>query len=186
MYIKSLVVRFSSEVHAPTLQRCTYGVPSNNEVSVSTSHIQSRVVNVRNKVQCGTWLVERHFSDKPKVVIRYLGLSYASLLVPVGRRSPRLRPPSQARELPRPSPSGTGRKHRVASKLVCQPLHWTIRGCMSVSLQFERSSISSVNDGIARATGVRIVGERASLCGYGADCTSALSWFWRSCARCRM
>ena len=51
-----------------------------------------------------------HCTYKPKVIIRHLGLSYASLLVPVGRRSPRLRPPSQAREPPGPSPLGNGRK----------------------------------------------------------------------------
>ena len=33
-----------------------------------------------HQVQCGTWLVERRFSDMLKVIIRHLGLSYASLL----------------------------------------------------------------------------------------------------------
>ena len=46
--------------------------------------------------------------------------------------------------------------------------------------------MSSLNDGITRATGMRIVGERASVCGHGKVCASALSWFWCSCARCRM
>ena len=40
-----------------------------------------------HQVQCGTWLVERRFSDMLKVIIRHLGLSYASLLVPVEGRS---------------------------------------------------------------------------------------------------
>ena len=84
---------FSSVVHATTLH---------GEVLISsTSTLRffnlflSGVVRARNKVQCGAWLVERRFSDKPRVVIRHLGLSCASLLVPVERRSPRLRPPSQ-------------------------------------------------------------------------------------------
>ena len=64
--------------------------------------------------------------------------------------------------------------------------HWPIRGWMSVSLQSERSSVSSLNDGITRATGMRIVGERASVCGHGKVCASALSWFCCSCAPCRM
>ena len=34
---------------------------------------------------------------------------------------------------------------------------------MSVSLQSERSSVSSLIDGITRATGMRIVGERVSV-----------------------
>ena len=33
-----------------------------------------------HQVQCGTWLVERRFSDMLKVIIRHLGLSYAFLL----------------------------------------------------------------------------------------------------------
>ena len=32
----------------------------------------------------------------------------------------------------------------------------------------------SLNDGIAHATGVTVVGKRASVCGYGKDCTYAL------------
>ena len=36
---------------------------------------------VSSAVWCGTWIVEHRFSDKPKVIIRHLGLSYASLLV---------------------------------------------------------------------------------------------------------
>ena len=39
-------------------------------------------------MQRGTWLVERRFSDKPKVVTRHSGVSYACLLVPVVRHSP--------------------------------------------------------------------------------------------------
>ena len=50
--------------------------------AVSTSHILSGVVRARNKMQRGTWLVERHFSDKPKVVTRHSGVSYSCLLVP--------------------------------------------------------------------------------------------------------
>ena len=60
-------------------------------------------------------------------------------------------------------------------KQTCVPAsalrHWPIRGWMNVSLL---------------ATGMRIVGERASVCGHGKVCASALSWFWCSCARCRM
>ena len=60
-----------------------------------------------------------------------------------------------AREAQGPSPlGGWGRHLRPASAL----RHWAIRGWMSVSLQFERSSTSSVNDGITRATGMNIVG----------------------------
>ena len=53
-----------------------------------------------------------------------------------------------------------------------------------MSLQSERSSVPSLNHGIMRATGMRIVGERASVCGHGKVCASAISWFWCSCARC--
>ena len=52
--------------------------------------------------------------------------------------------------------------------------HWAIRGGMSVSLQSERSSVSSLNDGITHATDVTIVGKRASVCGCRKDCDSAL------------
>ena len=47
--------------------------------------------------------------------------------------------------------------------------HWSIRCWMSVSLQFEKRAISSLNDGITRATDMRIVEKRASVCGYGED-----------------
>ena len=36
----------------------------------------------------GTWLVERCFCDKPKVVTSHSGVSYACLPVPVVRRLP--------------------------------------------------------------------------------------------------
>ena len=119
----------------------------------------------QEQIQRGTWLVERRFSDMRRVVTKHSGVSYACLLVPVVRRSPRLRPPSQnvfaqvlchilscphihrpkqrsrhelgrnttpclqltrneVREAAaRPSPLGDGRKDRVASKLVFQPLY---------------------------------------------------------------
>ena len=56
--------------------------------TVSTSHILSGVVRARNKMQRGTWLVESRFSDKPKVVTKHSGVSYACFLVPVVRHSP--------------------------------------------------------------------------------------------------
>ena len=39
-------------------------------------------------MQRGTWLVERCFCDKPKVVTIHLGVSYACLLVPVVKHLP--------------------------------------------------------------------------------------------------
>ena len=39
-------------------------------------------------MQRGTWLVERCFSDKPKVVTSHSGMSYVCLLIPVVRHSP--------------------------------------------------------------------------------------------------
>ena len=39
-------------------------------------------------MQRGMWLVERRFPDKPKVVTRHSGVSYAYLPVPVVRHSP--------------------------------------------------------------------------------------------------
>ena len=65
--------------------------------AVSTSHILSGVVRARNQMQRGTWLVERRFSDKPKVVTRHSGVSYSCLLVPVVRHSP---PRTRASALP--------------------------------------------------------------------------------------
>ena len=56
--------------------------------AVSTTHILSGVVRTGNKMQHGTWLVERRFSDKPNVVTRHSGVSCACLLVPVVRHSP--------------------------------------------------------------------------------------------------
>ena len=38
-------------------------------------------------MQRGTWLVVRCFSDKPKVVTRHSGVSYACLLPPRARTS---------------------------------------------------------------------------------------------------
>ena len=56
--------------------------------AVSTSRFLIAVVRARNKMQRGMWLVERSFPDKPKVVTRHSGVSYACLLVPVVRHSP--------------------------------------------------------------------------------------------------
>ena len=39
-------------------------------------------------MQRGTWLVERCFCDKPKVVTSHSGVSYACLLVPVVKHLP--------------------------------------------------------------------------------------------------
>ena len=39
-------------------------------------------------MQRGTWLVERRSSDKPKVVTRHSGVSYARLLITVVRHLP--------------------------------------------------------------------------------------------------
>ena len=39
-------------------------------------------------MQRGMWLVKRSFPDKPKVVTRHSGVSYACLPVPVVRHSP--------------------------------------------------------------------------------------------------
>ena len=45
--------------------------------AISTFHVQSGVVRITNGVQCGTWLVERCFSDKPRVVMRLVAWSGA-------------------------------------------------------------------------------------------------------------
>ena len=61
-------------------------------------------------MQRGTWLVERRFSDKPKVVTRHSGVSYACLLVPVVRH-----PPPRVRA----SALGKGRSHlHVSAELL--------------------------------------------------------------------
>ena len=74
--------------------------------AVSTSHFLSGVVRARNKMQRGTWLVERRCPDKPKVVTRHSGVSYACLLVPVVRHSP---------HRGRASALGKGRSHMRVS-----------------------------------------------------------------------
>ena len=71
--------------------------------AVSTSHFLSDVVRTRN--------VELRFPDRPKIVTRHSGVSYACLLVPVVRHSPPSRqckchrqgkvPPARVRRAPR-------------------------------------------------------------------------------------
>ena len=75
-------------VHVKIISTPTKSIPVPNTSRFSTSHILSGVVRARNKMQRGTWLVVRCFSDKPKVVTRHSGVSYACLLVPVVRHSP--------------------------------------------------------------------------------------------------
>ena len=83
----------------PRCQRCLYdfteAVPAQYELdsfmvecqrhfqhqrrvsAISTFYVQSGVVRITNGVQCGTWLVERCFSDKPRVVMRLVAWSGA-------------------------------------------------------------------------------------------------------------
>ena len=57
--------------------------------TISTSHIQNGVVRITNEVRRGSWPVERRSLTRRVFVVRHLGVSYASLLVTVVRRSQR-------------------------------------------------------------------------------------------------
>ena len=80
---------FSCTLQAPTLpcgffhSYAVYPIPVLRGFNLS-----SAVVRARNKMQRGMWLVERSFPDKPKVVTRHSGVSYARLPVRMMRHSP--------------------------------------------------------------------------------------------------
>ena len=56
----------------------------------------------------------------------------------------------------------------------CRGNCWYFTGVWVVMSEFDIFA-PSPNDGITRATDTRLVAKRASVCGYGEDCASALN-----------